>query len=117
MARTRRRNRPERARHVGPLRVAMDAAAGIGASAVAAAALTTVLGCTQLWYGFFDVSDIGVYADFAHRVASGLTPYVDFGVEYPPLAALLFTIPPLTGGPDHYAVVFAAMMFAAAACS
>lgn len=95
----------------------MDAATGLGASAAAAATLVIILGFARIGYGFFDVSDIGGYADLADRVASGLTPYVDFGVEYPPLAALLFTIPPVGGGSDQYAVVFAAMMLGAAACS
>ena len=46
------------------------------------------------WYYFFDVSDIGVYFEYAQKVSQGLKVYRDFAFEYPPLALPLFTLPP-----------------------
>jgi hypothetical protein len=46
------------------------------------------------WYGFFDVSDITVYFEYAQKVAGGMRVYKDFSFEYPPLALPLFTLPP-----------------------
>jgi hypothetical protein len=49
----------------------------------------------RFWeYNFYDVSDIGVYFDYAQKVAQGLRVYKDFSFEYPPLALPLFTLPP-----------------------
>jgi len=47
----------------------------------------------NLWYGMHDVSDIPVYQAYADQIAQGLTPYLDFDVEYPPLAVPLFRLP------------------------
>jgi hypothetical protein len=46
------------------------------------------------WYGFFDVSDVVVYLEYAQKVAAGMRVYKDFSFEYPPLALPLFTLPP-----------------------
>ena len=61
------------------------------------------------WYYFFDVSDIGVYLDYAQKVAAGQRVYKDFSFEYPPLALPLFTLPP-HGDPAAYPNWFAAEM-------
>jgi hypothetical protein len=47
----------------------------------------------NLWYGVHDISDITIYFAYATKVASGLKPYKDFPIEYPPLAVPLFTVP------------------------
>ena len=52
-----------------------------------------LFGVAHVWYGLHDISDTTIYADYAARMAHGLRPYVDFPVEYPPLAIPLFVIP------------------------
>jgi len=47
----------------------------------------------NLWYGQYDVSDIGIYQELAAFMDEGLLPYRDFDLEYPPLATLLFAAP------------------------
>jgi hypothetical protein len=47
----------------------------------------------NLWYGFHDISDIPVYQAYADQIGQGLTPYLDFDIEYPPLAVPLFRLP------------------------
>ena len=47
----------------------------------------------NLWYGMHDISDIPIYQAYADQIAQGLTPYLDFDVEYPPLAVPLFRSP------------------------
>jgi hypothetical protein len=46
----------------------------------------------NLWYGLHDISDIPVYQAYADEIARGLTPYLDFDIEYPPLAVPLFRL-------------------------
>ena len=46
----------------------------------------------NLWYGPHDISDITIYFSYAAKIASGLKPYKDFAIEYPPLAVPLFTV-------------------------
>ena len=55
--------------------------------------LVLVIVLPNLWYGLHDVSDIPLYQAYADQVANGLTPYLDFDVEYPPLALPLFRLP------------------------
>lgn len=66
------------------------AAIGLGAYLVAAGAVVAIAAAS---YGFFAVTDIGYYRRVAERMALGLRPYVDFPLEYPPLAALLLALP------------------------
>jgi hypothetical protein len=50
----------------------------------------------RLWYGLDHVSltgDIGNYQAYADQIHQGLRPYLDFDVEYPPLAVPLFRLP------------------------
>jgi len=61
------------------------------------------------WYYFFDVSDIGVYLEYAQKVAAGQAVYRDFSFEYPPLALPLFTLP-YSGDPAAYPNWFAGEM-------
>lgn len=52
-----------------------------------------VLALPNLWYGMHDISDIPVYQAYADQIAQGLTAYLDFDIEYPPLAVPLFRLP------------------------
>ena len=83
--------------------------AAVAFQAVAWAILIALLRDGRIWYGFFDVSDIVVYLDYAQKVASGQAVYRDFSFEYPPLALPLFTLPP-HGDPAAYPNWFAAEM-------
>jgi hypothetical protein len=62
------------------------------------------------WYGFFDVSDVGLYHDFADQLARGLVPYKDFAFEYPPLAIPLMSLPRRFTSVASYDWCFAAEM-------
>ena len=64
----------------------------------------------HLGYGFLDVSDIGVYHDFADQLAKGLRPYHDVPFEYPPLAEPLMTLPEHLRMLGSYEWVFAGGM-------
>ena len=72
-------------------------------------------------YGLHDISDTSIYFDYAGRMAHGFRPYVDFPVEYPPLAIPLFIIPGHTGSvrayTDWFNVEMYVMMTAAAAAT
>jgi len=72
-------------------------------------------------YGLHDISDTGIYFDYAGRMAHGFRPYVDFPVEYPPLAIPLFIIPGHTGSvrayTDWFNVEMYVMLTAAAAAT
>ena len=61
-------------------------------------------------YGFFDVSDISVYREFAESFARGRVPYRDIPVEYPPLAIPLMVLPTKLGRLGGYDWVFAVEM-------
>ena len=65
------------------------------------------------WYGFFDVSDITVYRQFADLFARGLRPYCDVAFEYPPLAAPLMILPGKLSALGDYDWVFAVEMMVA----
>jgi len=82
----------------------------VSAAAVAMVGLVYAVVFTNLWYGFHDISDVSVYFDFAGRMAQGFRPYLDFEVEYPPLAVPLFTIPGHTNDMLLYARWFSAEM-------
>jgi len=57
------------------------------------------------------VNDLFVYRTDAGLLASGQLPYLDFGFEYPPLAALVLWLAGLPGrGEATYAVSFALLM-------
>lgn len=49
---------------------------------------------TIYWLGY---SDIPIYHADASRIVHGLVPYRDFVLEYPPLAAAVFTLPRFVG--------------------
>jgi hypothetical protein len=73
-----------------------------------------------LWFGLMEhasayqhgqISDTGVYQDYAGRVADGQVPYEDFQVEYPPLAFAAWLPPRLVGGGGSgYAGAFTDLM-------
>ena len=92
------------------LRTIVVSAAALGSLGIVLALWRWVLFGRQLWYGFYDISDITVYFDYAQRMANGARPYRDFPVEYPPLAVPLFTLPGRTAEVWAYADRFAAEM-------
>ena len=65
-------------------------------------------------FGPLVITDTPVYFDFASRMASGLVPYRDFPLEYPPGALPAFILPWLIGGadPTAYATAFQNLMLA-----
>ena len=67
--------------------------AAIAMQAVAWLALVYLFHVRHPWYGFFDVSDITIYREYAEMFARGLAPYRDVLFEYPPLAVPLLTLP------------------------
>jgi hypothetical protein len=57
------------------------------------------------------VNDLFVYRTYADLIAGGGLPYVDFGFEYPPLAALPISLAGLPGRDEAtYALSFAVLM-------
>ncbi len=64
----------------------------------------------RIWYGFFDVSDIGVYENYARLFSEGRHPYAGVNFEYPPLAAPLMSLPKWLPSVVDYASVFATEM-------
>lgn len=78
----------------GGRETALIVLAAVALQGVAWIALLALLGDGRFWYGFFDVSDIVVYFDYAGKVAAGQRVYRDFPFEYPPLALPLFVLPP-----------------------
>jgi uncharacterized membrane protein len=57
------------------------------------------------------VNDLFVYRSYADLLAAGHLPYVDFGFEYPPLAAIALWLAGLPGRDEAtYAVSFAVLM-------
>ena len=47
----------------------------------------------NLWYGIHKISDIPLYQWYADAIGNGLRPYLDFKIEYPPLAVPFFRLP------------------------
>ncbi len=47
----------------------------------------------NLWYGVHKISDIPLYQWYADAIGNGLRPYLDFKIEYPPLAVPFFRLP------------------------
>jgi hypothetical protein len=84
------------------------AAAVLVATALTLLVLVAVL--PNLWYRLHDISDIFVYADYAAKMASGLRPFRDFAIEYPPLAVPLFRLPGHTAEVDAYVHWFTLQM-------
>jgi hypothetical protein len=76
-----------------------------------------VLARTRLWYGLDDVSDTGLYWIYGRRILEGQHPYLDFPVEYPPLALPLFALPAGAPGPAASARLFNLEMLACLALS
>jgi hypothetical protein len=93
----------------------------VGLCAAAIGLIVVVFGFAHLWYGLHDISDTSIYFDYAARMAHGFRPYVDFPIEYPPLAIPLFLIPGHTNDvvayTDWFNVEMFAMLAAAAAAT
>lgn len=87
----------------------------VGAQVAAWTALVVGLAVTR-WYTFFSLSDTELYARYAGQMMFGVRPYVDFTVEYPPLALPLFSLPGWLAGSTGplwtYQVFFALEMVA-----
>ena len=81
---------------------------------VAAGAVLAVLWAIATTIGPFSdttVNDLFVYRSYADLLVAGQLPYLDFGFEYPPLAALPLWLAGLPGtGEREYAVSFAVLM-------
>jgi hypothetical protein len=76
-----------------------------------AAILFAPLFMPWLYGGAAVLHDVWLYFDYASRVASGMIPYRDYVVEYPPLALLLMLLPRmLTSDFGWYAMLFAVLM-------
>lgn len=74
------------------------AAAALLPLLVASLALAAVLAFGR-WYRIDDVSDVALYLAYGRRLLAGERPYLDFPVEYPPLALPLFVLPALLEEP------------------
>jgi len=67
----------------------------------------------RMGYWFFDLSDIGYYyQELIAQVASGLVPFRDFFIEYPPMFVPLLVAPGVHVGETEYATRFAVLMMA-----
>jgi uncharacterized membrane protein len=85
-------------------------AAGLALPALALALLWAVA-TTIGPFSDASVNDLFVYRSYADLMAAGGLPYVDFGFEYPPLAALPIWLAGLPGRDEAtYAVSFAVLM-------
>jgi hypothetical protein len=91
----------------GPM-AARIVAVGLGAYLAAIAILVGILGFTNLWYGFFDLSDIPRYEATAQAIERGVLPYAHAPLEYPPLTIPLVVWPNLLDVP--YRIAFAGEM-------
>lgn len=61
--------------------------------AVALVAVVYAVVFPNLWYGEHDISDVGIYQNYARQMTDGLQPYADFDFEYPPVTAWLLAAP------------------------
>jgi len=80
------------------------------ALAVALQVVVLTLLFPNLWYGLHDISDIPIYQEYSSLMAQGYRPYLDFGVEYPPLALPIFRLGGDGLDPDAYATQFTVAM-------
>lgn len=86
------------------------------------AAALTIAACIGVWalarwvvFDFFQLGDTRVYAHAARLMDAGAIPYVDFDLEYPPLAAGLFWVTGQVPGGDYQLAFSMAMMVCLAA--
>ncbi|MGI2336365.1 MAG: glycosyltransferase 87 family protein [Dehalogenimonas sp.] len=64
---------------------------------------------TNGFYSDYEISAFGIFHQYAADMLSGQIPYLDFPVEYPPVALSLIVIPGLSGeGYAAYSVAFTA---------
>ncbi|HET9555337.1 MAG TPA: glycosyltransferase 87 family protein [Anaeromyxobacteraceae bacterium] len=94
-----------------PRRAARLAAAALLPLAAVALVLGLLLGARRP-YGLDDVSDVGLYLQYGVRLLAGQRPYLDFAVEYPPLALPLFALPALAARAAVATRLFQAEMLA-----
>ncbi|MGD9695615.1 MAG: glycosyltransferase 87 family protein [Thermoleophilia bacterium] len=76
-----------------------------------AVALAALVWAVPLQLGFYSdavITDIPTYRAAYEHIAAGGVPYVDFSLEYPPLAAALFWLAGVI--PGDYTVVFSVLM-------
>jgi hypothetical protein len=85
------------------------------ALAGAALAVLWALATTVGPFSDTSVNDLYVYRSYADLLLAGNLPYLDFGFEYPPLAALPLGLAGVPGsGEAAYAVSFGVLMGACA---
>ena len=99
------------AAHARPNRPVKVIAFAVWLTVLALIAIVWVFGVMHLWYGLHDISDTTIYADYAARIARGFRPYIDFPVEYPPLAIPLFVLPGHSGNVVAYSDWFNVEMY------
>lgn len=82
----------------------------------------TIAACVGIWvlarwvvFDFFQLGDTRVYAHAARMMDAGAIPYVDFDLEYPPLATGLFWLVGQVPGGDYPLAFSMAMMVCLAA--
>ena len=80
------------------------------ALAVALQVVVLTLLFPNLWYGLHDISDIAIYQEYSSLMAQGYRPYLDFAVEYPPLALPVFRLGGDGLDPDAYTMQFTIAM-------
>ncbi len=85
------------------------AALALGLAVVLQVVVLTLL-FPNLWYGLHDISDIPIYQEYSSLMAQGYRPYLDFGVEYPPLALPIFRLGGDGLDPDAYTTGFTVAM-------
>ncbi len=83
----------------------------VGLTAAVVGLMVLLFAVLHVWYGIHDISDTTIYAAYAQNIANGMRPYVDFPVEYPPLAIPLFVIPGHSSSVTAYSDWFNVEMF------
>ena len=81
--------------------------------AIAWAVLLLLFSGGWMGYGLHQLADTLLYHFYASSFALGRWPYADVPVEYPPLANLVFLLPPSGGAVAEYERWFSAAMIAA----
>jgi hypothetical protein len=92
----------------------MQRTSAVRRDALAAAvvfALVAGLAASAVWASGRQMADWNLYRSYGEAIESGLVPYRDFAVEYPPGALPVFLLPALvTSTEEQYYAAFAALM-------
>jgi hypothetical protein len=85
--------------------------------AIAWALLLGLFSAGWMGYGLHQLADTLLYHFYASSFALGRWPYAQVHIEYPPLANLVFILPPSGGSVAEYERWFSAGMIAATTCA